>query len=366
MQFLRTPFKAKALDVQMSADFYYRNGLRIIGTRVGAPPEEIRREVTKLKGKLNLSPALSARAGIQLGYAPPSDVKSVLASLDRLSDPKALLLNEIFWLPLEESDPEWQQIKGRKSLQDVNLDRLRSRAKLNSDMRASQALAVALHNRAIAADCDYAAGAGGKLSSGQLWPEALHWWSVLLSSRSFWEHLDTRVAAINHINLRREHLEQLRQELPRVILGFNEAFAQHYALSRNGSGAASNLGALQQHLESVSGSALDVGVKSRALSAMAGEVIQNGLAAAASEFDAALTAQTGFIELPRFRELADRLLNSMEASYQLCRQQFTLGTSVFEWCTFDTYCERLHTATNSRIEWKGDGGLSLSTRFGPL
>lgn len=172
-----------------SVDLYHRNAFRLSGLPVDASPRQVRRRSTELEAADRLGSDLPRPTG-PLPVEPPPSNAEILTALRRLHDPNRRIVDEFLWL--------WPDTAER---------------------------AVELHNSAVeshvsALEDDYPDSA-----VDERWGVVYRRWNAVLNDEECWRRLVRRVESLADPQLRTSAVEDLRRELPDLLLGTHAALA---------------------------------------------------------------------------------------------------------------------------------------------
>jgi hypothetical protein len=203
-------------------ELYRRNLFRVLSLPVTATAADVRRRQKRLEMERKLGVAQAAASGGPLTLAPaPTEAESRVA-LERLTDPEARLLDELFWFwPLNgAADP------ALRALEQGQLEE--ARAAWGREAEAGGRGGVARHNLAVLDHLlvlDRELLPAGVDGVGDLWLRALASWDAVSRSDGFWERVRERIRELDDARLTGGTLRRLRATLPRAVLGINAALA---------------------------------------------------------------------------------------------------------------------------------------------
>lgn len=255
-------------------DLYRRNAFRVLTLQVGATAADARRTRQRLEMRRKLGAADPTLARGTLALQQDADEDAVRTALERINDPQARLLDELFWpWPLGSDDDRHE--KGA----DAALDALARGAEdeaLSLWRRAAAAGdAIALHNLAVFGHLRAIEGGGASGASAArrrqrrrqrqrrqtgpgdsalasrpaapganvhwvdtaAWASALRDWAALIAADGFWDALRRRVEAIDDRTLTRELVHRIRRVLPQALLQINARLAVARAQAGDADGA---------------------------------------------------------------------------------------------------------------------------------
>jgi hypothetical protein len=208
-------------------DVYRGNGFRVTGLSVDATAQELSRHLarTQMVERLNGPPAE--------GADPPAPrLEDVRAAVERLRDPEARLIHELFWF--------WPLVEGGGP-EDLALASLSEGDRENARQLWLQgaeggAGCIARHNLAVLAhasvlDRDRISANDSPSNSTPTpapeagWEEALRRWDDVIRDEPFWEHLQQRIVRRNEPQLSTRLARDIRSGLPVFVAAINAHLA---------------------------------------------------------------------------------------------------------------------------------------------
>ena len=336
------------LGREVGCDVYINNGFRLLGIPAGVRFELFEREFQRLRLKARSDPDAIQGFRIALGYDEYFDeAEKPLEYISRLdTDPGFRLVNECFWPHLEKDCGEI--MRRDRSIQSSGLiDALNSLSSADGmkGIKAKHALAIIYHNLAIARELD--SGGDGAGGADKFWEKAISSWVELLSSDGFWAFLKERIETIDDPRLKTEDIAQIKTDLPLIIIGFNRAFAQMYALSDEIERSAYHVRLIKN---------LDIlhHAKDSTLCSLVVSLSNEMLIPLVKEAEQAL------LNLPEkvdYREFSDRCTPIFEKAVNLVNlfsKKLGLPDDVVKLARFDELSLVFLKAADSSIEYKGD------------
>ena len=231
---LAAPLGAKLLGQEMRADLYVRNGFRLLGVSACADRQTVLKAAARLQTMVRISPKAISRFAIGTGYDHELEKGEIQLSVSRLQDPRHRIVQEVFWPHVANGAFAAICQSGQLTSPEV-LAKLEALAEASdSDRERAQtrhALAVAFHNLALAGEIGWLIGES--MWDAAPWGKALAFWGQVISEEPFWEYLRERATAFADPRLRPADIDQIRSELPSVVLGFNLVLGRHYAQSND-------------------------------------------------------------------------------------------------------------------------------------
>jgi hypothetical protein len=173
-------------------ELYRRNAFRITGLPTDADRRTVRQR------QRHVVPALDAGADVDLGHAIPVRPEDVRGAFDRiLNNPQRRLVEELFWL--------W----------DTPHTTCRCARTLHRDHDA----AVRAHSAALDLEVKGEDLTDDELDElDRLWPEAGRLWGQLLRRAVFWDHVRSRIAALDERQLDESVIDALRDKVPLILI----------------------------------------------------------------------------------------------------------------------------------------------------
>lgn len=226
--------------LEMATPSLYRGNLfRVLGLPVSATTADVRRQQKRLEMERKLGVTSNGAHGGMLALDPPGTPDETRAALDRLSEPEARLLDEVFWFwPLAADAAEDLALRALERGQAKE-----ATAIWTSGAKQGPATHVAIHNLAVfehLVALDYEARLTGngldtkqRERLGELWARALSRWGQVIESEDFWSALRTRVREMNDARLTTGLVRRIRATLPQALLLINGKIASGAAERRD-------------------------------------------------------------------------------------------------------------------------------------
>jgi hypothetical protein len=258
--------QAEQLLQALQPDCYRINAFRLAQLPAHATPRELNRRLDKITMLAKLGSAPEPARG-PLSLVPPPDLDAMRHAIERLRDPEARLVDELFWFWAADPNTETPE----ESLAALERGDVAAARRLWQGARDGEAAsAVAQHNLAVLAhlmalDLEQRALTHGRPLDGwlcrlrdQSWADAWSHWKAVLANEAFWERLSRRIEELNEAQLPVTLAEELRRGLPVLLLRLNAELAvrwaeRHFPLEA------------QRHKELVHHSGLDAGAIDEAL-----------------------------------------------------------------------------------------------------
>jgi hypothetical protein len=225
----------KSLLDMATPSLYRKNLFRILGLPVSASAADVRRQQKRLEMERKLGVTSSGATNGILTLVPPPASEETRAAMDRLADPEARLLDEVFWFwplkPGAAQDPALTALAAGHAKDAATLWAAESQKGPRSH--------VALHNLAVlehltALDYEARLSASGldekkKTRLGDLWAKALGRWLQILNNEAFWEDVRLRVRDMDDARLTTGFVRRVRATLPAALLSINASLARDAA-----------------------------------------------------------------------------------------------------------------------------------------
>lgn len=232
-ELLSRPLGHGLLGRKVSAGVYGTNVFRLLAVSANLSNQDLLNVITEFADLSERAPRAAARSTIRLGYDRHVCVKKIdWLILDATSAP-ARLLCELFWLHLPPD--EFREVKRMGTIiAPAVLDRWTRLAESDNSTKAvlfKHALAVGHHNRALAGEFAYSSGRPG--APGADWLTALALWREVLDSNAFWSYMQDRAAGIPIEGEPAALINDLRTQLPSVLVGINALLGRTYARAGN-------------------------------------------------------------------------------------------------------------------------------------
>lgn len=183
----------------------YRNNLfRVLGIVASSSPAEMRQRQKRLEMQRKLGlPSDDTGSGF-LSLVPPPSPEASVKALERMNDPVARFLDELFWFS-GPSDDAGLIALGRERVTEARKLWIQSADRV---VHAQHNLAVLNHLMALEHTADRDVNAAGACTA----------WKQLLATETFWDRARARVAEMNDARLTTGFVRRVRATLPRMIL----------------------------------------------------------------------------------------------------------------------------------------------------
>jgi len=212
------------LGVNVRADVYATNAFGILGVPASVSEQELDAAQVRFRNRFRVDRDSAMRTSTLPRYGNGQLGGDPLYHLGSLRNPRQRLVWELFWPHLSD-DVFAHFTKAGLQLDKAALRLLEKTAKKQPGVhgaRFDHALAVAHHNLAIAREFEVL---GGKRRTDlRLWSRSLASWSRVLDNDRFWNHMGGRIESWDDHRLTASDLQEVRSELPRLILGFQRLF----------------------------------------------------------------------------------------------------------------------------------------------
>lgn len=225
----------EALLQLVAPELYRQNAFRVLGLPITATTRAIATHVQRLQvlaGVGRVDPSLNG----PLPLKPPPDAEAIRAAEQKLHDPQARILQELFWFwPLGGVDgAEEPGFRALKAGDVAGAERIWEAATPEPRTRASAKhnLAVLTHLMALGLELrrgNEPANQPPSESLLKLWPRALRLWDEVVQVDATWSTLSARVLAIDDNRLSLDFVQGIRRSLPSALLRINVELALTYA-----------------------------------------------------------------------------------------------------------------------------------------
>jgi hypothetical protein len=337
------------LGVDMSADLYAKNGYRMIATSAFAHRSTLEGESQRIRNICKIDPAAAIKSGIRTGYDShlTLDQDDILQCLSNLQSPRQRILYDLFWPHI--SEQQFDLIKRPRNLVTTqSIKVLKEAADTAKGQDASiikHALALIHHNQAIAHELLFACGEVEW--SSEHWNNAMFYWADVLRTDHFWNYIAERIIALDDPRLDLDDLDQLRTELPSVILAFNSLFAQVFAKS-------SALAACYGHLVIMERSGLPSETVTEALELTVRKIADGKLKPLTQRVETQLLDSQGKIDLHRFVEVCSPVLDEAFVVRTYLMNELNLPAKLVETTRFDQLGEKILSALNEKLDFSNE------------
>ena len=216
-------------------ELYRGNAFRVLGLPVDATMGDIRRRQNRLKMMEKLGMSAPKDTGGYLPLDVPPDEDDVRRAMQRLQDPEARLLDELFWFwpqELGSSDDEGLNLLAENRVKEAH-SLWRQYEKDGSGGKVSaHNLAVFYH--ALALDLEHRATSErlnrkGLETRADCWRRAYERWKKLLNDETFWSRLTARIRDLDDPRPTTGLARRIRDSLDKAILLINARMAVGYA-----------------------------------------------------------------------------------------------------------------------------------------
>jgi hypothetical protein len=215
----------------VTPDLYRKNLHRVLGLSLGSSSADVRRQQKRLEMQRKLGIGMSVQNQEQSPLACQPTPEDIDMAMDRLNNPKARLLDELFWFWPTNGEKTDQALDALSVGNTEAAQRLwTDQVKLGGD-RAQ----IAIHNQTVLRHLvilDHELEAGkmnhhlfstGK--SDNQWTEVFDGWWAVCQGETFWIKLEKRVREIDDIQLKRDFVSSIRHSLPKALLLVNAQLA---------------------------------------------------------------------------------------------------------------------------------------------
>lgn len=212
-------------------DLFRKNAFRITGLPVDAEPNQITRQVEKLRIAEKFGGATLGASRGAFALVPPPDSEQLRSALQRLNDPELRLIDEFFWFWPHELDNEADEALAAVAQGDDG-----HAATIWTTLESQQSVSsVSMHNLAVLAhlkvlDLEQSPqngemGAKEVAIREEMWRAAFRRWKVLLNNEAFWSRLTARIQRLDDPRLTTGTARRIRESLPLALLQINAQMA---------------------------------------------------------------------------------------------------------------------------------------------
>ena len=229
--FSQDRWRFPALFEAATPEIYRQNAFRVLGLPVTADEQDIR----KREKLLRMTKQLGVAAGREgRGYLPlnrPPDEEAIKRAVERLRDPEARLVDELFWF--WSRDLGTVEDDGLRSLRDGQCNRafaawLEQEKEGRSDRASRHNITVLYHFTAL--ELEHKGAAGGlslekRKTRATCWRRAHRRWRKLLTDEGFWDRVTARIDERGDPRLTARTASYIREDLGRALLLINARMA---------------------------------------------------------------------------------------------------------------------------------------------
>ncbi|MBD3291789.1 MAG: hypothetical protein GF393_02630, partial [Armatimonadia bacterium] len=203
---------------------YRRNLFRVLGLPVNAGAKDVQRQQARRKMQEKLGIAATGGTGSAFALTPPPTEEDIRAAMERLNDPVARLLDEVFWFWPMNGDPATDA--ALRAIADGHLDEAiglwtKQTGQGAQGQIATHNLAVCHHLMALDREAGLISEGGGKKEQrplADLWRTALSKWKDVLEGEEFWSVVKHRVRELDDVQLTTGFVRRVRGTLPTALL----------------------------------------------------------------------------------------------------------------------------------------------------
>lgn len=210
-------------------DYYARVGFRFLSLPAWADSAALTTRMQQFRSLYKVDQSRARAKVLATIRDAQLDAEMVLEAVSKLESPRHRFIAELFWPHIAEA--EFDGIRQAGSLASNLSFPLPSGEKPGSLCTAQvlHAMALSCHCRVIEEELKFL-DSGGIPPDGT-WGDAISRWRKVCEYDAFWHYLTRRVEKLDDPRLRQEDVRSARAEIPRIILGLNELFAEGYSAS---------------------------------------------------------------------------------------------------------------------------------------
>ncbi len=190
-----------------TTDLYRNNLFRVLAIPVNAGPADVRQRQKRLEMQRKLGLSTETVSAGPFPLTPPPAAEAAAKAIERLNDPVARFLDEFFWFSAPAAGDAGLAALEAGNLVQARVLWKRQAAGAASDGHGPHNLAVMEHLLALERT-DQGASASAALAA----------WRAALADDAFWNHVRSRVEALNDARLTTGFVRRLRDSLPRMLL----------------------------------------------------------------------------------------------------------------------------------------------------
>jgi len=338
------PLGAEILGEKPSADLYLRNGFRLMALPASVETDELEMKLNQFRGICRLSPDAARRRSLGTGYEQHHAIEEPAECAGRLRETRMRLLCELLWPHVNDGIFATIQQEGRIDSDNVlmALNELLCEDPPDPEgMLIRHALAVVYHNRAIADEMRFLTNESSW--SEENWLKALTYWAETIEKRAFWDYIRERIEAHDDPQVKPEDVEKLREELPKLLLGFNAVFIRAHE-------EAQQTNALYGHLHLIRISGFPQEPRNALMAGAVTSLVRKSLDPLVAKVRSEILDAPK--ELPR-KSLAAVLGPVLDRIFEIQASLFgdiSLPKEVAAQVDFDPICEAVREALTSKLE----------------
>ncbi|MEV0612161.1 hypothetical protein AB0I81_02485 [Nonomuraea sp. NPDC050404] len=225
---------------ELGPDLYRENAFRITGLPVRATARDIRRHADKQRLLKTLG-----KAGTNDGMLPPGrpfDEGAGQRAAQRLKDPVARLVDELFWpWPISDDGTDDGTDEGMAALVE---GRPHDALRVWERTAAPAARTVAVHNIAVLSHVRALDADGLDEETARLWKRAYTSWAEVIADDAFWDLMRARAKELDDPRLSAATVRALREELPSALLSISAQLAATAARESRSGEARGHIGGM--------------------------------------------------------------------------------------------------------------------------
>ncbi len=345
--FLTEPLEGNLLGMKITANLYANNGFRFIAAPAHAEPAQVEAAVQKFRNIYKLSHESALKLSIKTGYDLYAQVEDINRCLSKLQEPRNRIVSELFWPHL--SDPLFNEIKKEQCISSSHVMQILKKSVNQHNGYHSaiitHAKAIAYHSLAISHELTFAAGNAEWSSS--FWKDALSCWAKVFNTDSFWEYFRKRVESFDDPRLKPDDVEELRSQLPKIILGLNALFAREYAKAEQNN-------ASSQHIALIKNSNLPEPAKKEVLSSLVQSLTVARLDPLIQKVNSELLGNSGKQSRKSLEKVIHPILKEAMAVRNYLIEDLKFSSKLVELSEFDRLCELVVNVIDTKIDYDSD------------
>jgi hypothetical protein len=341
---LRTPLSARLLGEPVALDLLARTGFRHLRAGAAVDGDTLAPLVQRFRNTVRVNPVAARRQSIRTISDGHVDAEMALQDVSRLENARHRLRAELFWPHL--SDGELGAVAAAGDIRALlGIDSVGPPANDAESILRRHAEAVVAQCVALEAELDFIERRGDPPDAP--WERALGLWAGVCGAPAFSHYLRLRVRQLDDPLVQMEDVDQLREELPAVILGMHEAFAEHYAANGDDDSC-------RRHLRLIRRSTFDDGQVRAATAAALRRQVAVRLDDTLRGVRTAIAGVAGRVTRRHLDAVLSPLMSAADAVHHLVRSRLEGADGQLELPAFDQLADELHAALDAKIDYDND------------
>jgi hypothetical protein len=343
VRLVRATLATTMLGERVQMDFYARNGFRFLSVPAWLDPDALAVRCQQFRNLARLDLARARQQSIRTIDDEHLDSETILAAVAKLESPRHRFFSELFWPHVAEAD--FASIRKATYLGSETLISVFGTQGKTTLARLHNLHARALNYHCFSIQTELEFVDKRMSAPGGHWEKAVAAWREVYGLEEFWAYMNGRVVKLDDPRLKKEDVEKARRELPRLILGIQELFAERYAETGEFPDCLRHLNLIRN-----SGFPAEI-VREATLSAVkrvAGKKLED-LNRRTKQIFAGITK----VNRREFEAAAGPLLQEAQGIRDLLVERLQLPDELLEQSAFDDFAEAVKQATASNILYEG-------------